>query len=520
MLGSLPPFVARAAIGLAEVWPGFGLFLNRLVINSSARAARNRPHPWSTVHPYVSWRSLTEMNWSARHLPPVPQTGLPDETRVQDLFRIKDKQRLSTKSTCLFPAFAQYLTDGFIRTRMPHSHEPPSLRRQNTSNHQIDLSPLYGRTHEQTLALRLLSNDPGSRGRLKSQRISGEEFPPFLCDKEGNILAEFACLDVPLGFDNLKDERSKLRTWILACGGDRVNSVPSVAAMNTLFLREHNRIAELTEKSNPGWDDDHVFEVSRNTVIVLFIKIVIEEYISHIAPLPLRVKAVPSVAWTAEWNRPNWITTEFSLLYRWHSLVPETMKWGNAVFPVAATFMNNEPLLSGGLGQALSDLSAQPSAALGAMNTATALLPFELAAIKQARICELARFNSYRSYIKSERYTSFDALTRNTDVSQLLSGLYKDADAVEFYPGLFCEGVQGDGPLPPTLQSMVALDAFTQALTNPLLSRHVYRPETFGSDGWGILQEGASLADIAKRNGAGGQGSFIGMTQQKWRYVW
>ena len=31
---------------------------------------------------------------------------------------------MCAKSTCLFPAFAQYLTDGFIRTRMPHDNEP------------------------------------------------------------------------------------------------------------------------------------------------------------------------------------------------------------------------------------------------------------------------------------------------------------------------------------------------------------------------------------------------------------
>ena len=59
--------------------------------------------------------------------------------------------QLCPKSTCLFPSFAQYLTDGFIRTRMPNTSagDPEHLRRQNTSNHQIDLCTLYGRTPEQ-----------------------------------------------------------------------------------------------------------------------------------------------------------------------------------------------------------------------------------------------------------------------------------------------------------------------------------------------------------------------------------
>jgi len=69
--------------------------------------------------------------------PDVAQT-LPDPKLVAAVFAASGHGRVSAKSTCLFPAFAQYLTDGFIRTN-------PTDPRRTTSNHEIDLCPLYGR---------------------------------------------------------------------------------------------------------------------------------------------------------------------------------------------------------------------------------------------------------------------------------------------------------------------------------------------------------------------------------------
>ena len=171
---------------LAERWNWLHRQLNHLIINRAVTGARTRPHPWSTAHPYISWTSLTDHAWSARHLPAHPQDGLPPAADVAKLFERGGKlQKLCPKSTCLFPAFAQYLTDGFIRTRMPNSsaNETEEVRKQNTSNHEIDLCPLYGRTKAQTDALRLKS--AAQKGRLKSQTIGGGKWAPFLYESNG-----------------------------------------------------------------------------------------------------------------------------------------------------------------------------------------------------------------------------------------------------------------------------------------------------------------------------------------------
>jgi prostaglandin-endoperoxide synthase 2 len=145
-----------------------GKIVNNVAINQTVNSARTRLHPWSTVHEYVSWVSLTDKKWNARHLPADRRERVsPASLGLTALFNTDGQpQLMSKKSTCLLPAFAQYLTDGFIRTRMPKAsaEETDQVRLQNTSNHQIDLCTLYGRTEEQTAALRVKSKIKGKKG--------------------------------------------------------------------------------------------------------------------------------------------------------------------------------------------------------------------------------------------------------------------------------------------------------------------------------------------------------------------
>lgn len=503
---------------IAEAVPPIRDRVNGWAINRVVNRARSRPHPLSTERDYVFWQGLTDRRWSARHLAPAPREDPPAPEALLELFARPDgAQRLCPKSTCLFPAFAQYLTDGFLRTETeglaaPGEDTTQRLKR-NTSNHEIDLCPLYGRTEAQTDALREKSRKPGRRGRLKAQARADGEYAPFLY-RDGAIVPEFEGLDRPLGFDDLDEAR---RAKIFAFGGDRANSAPQVALMNTLFLREHNRIAGLIEADHPDWDDDRVFETARNTLIVIFIKLVVEDYINHISPLPFHLRADPSAAWDAPWNKPNWITTEFTLLYRWHALIPDEMRWGGTTFPVGGTFMNNAPLLDGGLLQGVSDLSAQPAGELGPRNTTESLLFVELASIKQDRACELASFSDYCDYLGRKRPSRFSDISSDPAVAEMLAKHYPRARDVDFHVGLFCEDRTPNSPLPGLVLQFVALDAFSQALTNPLLSRHVYKPSTFSSVGWREIRRTDRLRDVVDRNVPGGAGdAVISMTRADW----
>jgi prostaglandin-endoperoxide synthase 2 len=500
---------------------------NGVVINQAVNVTRNRPHPWSTVSDYTSWRSLTDRTYFARHLPAATAPKTPAWNLVQALFQRPgpdEEQRLSDKSTCLFPAFAQYLTDGFIRTN-------PIDPARTTSNHEIDLCQLYGRTIEQTNALRVSNPAAGQLGQLKKQTINGEDYSPYLFpDGTPTPAAGFEALDWPLlVHDQTTPPQAMDPPWpqmpaeqissIFAVGGDRVNTTPLGVMMNTLLLREHNRIAGQLEAQNPTWDDEHVFQVARNIMIPIFIKIVVEQYINHATPLPFSLHADPTVAWTANWNRPNWIAVEFSLLYRWHSLMPDTINWPTGPIDLGSFTRDNRPLTSVGLEAAFAAAAAQPAAELGAFNTANSLLPVEQFAIEQARDNRLDTYNNYRVANGMAAATSFDQISTNPAVVALLTQLYGTPDAVEFYPGLFAEDRVADSPLPGLLLRMVAVDAFSQALTNPLMSAHVFNAATFTEWGFELINNTHKLGDILERQNPGFNRPPIEMTQAGWTYA-
>lgn len=516
--------------------------VNRFIIDRAVNVCRNRPHPWSTRHDYISWSGLTDRTYNARLLPAKPHDGPqgrgtarpPLDEIVALIVRPPGQtQRLCPKSTGLFPAFAQYLTDGFIRTQISND---PALedRRRTTSNHEIDMSPLYGRTPAQTRALRLMSETPGQRGRLKSQFLQGEEYPRFLFDGD-QVAAEWltadgqAILDPPLGLKRVTPEG---RATLFAVGGDRVNANPQTAMMNTLFLREHNRLAALLDQQHPDWDDERVFETARNIVIVMFIKIVVEEYINHINTTEFPLQADPRAAWRAKWNRPNWMTVEFSLLYRWHGLVSETLVWNGASHHAGSALLDNRLLLAGGLAEAFVNVSANQAAQLGIGNLAGFMAEAEKAAIAQGRANNVASYNDYRIAMGFDPARNFDAMVGSSDdpaersrliaLAQQLKALYGDIDNVEFQVGLFAERVEKNGPLPELLSAMVAMDAFSQALTNPLLSEHVWgnpnnRKLAFTEAGLAAIDATKTLADILDRNAGGRGGRFVGMTRPQWR---
>ena len=531
---------------------GVGSFLlgkskiNEILIGRLVGKGRTRPHPWSTRCSHICWGGLTDRTYNARLLPPKPHVGpdgigtaRPPIDQVAPLFAADPAgQRPCPKSTCLFPAFAQYLTDGFIRTMM--FNQPPfgsgvEDRARTTSNHEIDLSPLYGRNPDQTRALRERSELPGRKGRLKSQTVNGEEYSPYLYDPADptfeTVKTEFAVLDQPLG---AKD--SPARQTLFAAGGDRVNAVPQVAMINTLLLREHNQVAAMLEADNPAWDDDAVFETARNILIVMFIKFVVEEYINHINTSKFRIMADPEVAWEADWNRPNWMTVEFSLLYRWHSLVPSTIRWGGQDKPLAALLMNNTLLTAGGLAAAFADVSANNATELGLGNSDPIFVSVaskaEVRAVEQGRSNNVASYNDYRRAMGRDPAASFEEIVgktknpaekiRRAALAAKLQALYGHVDNLEYYVGIFAEPRSENGPLPSLISVMVAMDAFSQAFTNPLLSKHVWGDKvnseaTFTKAGLERIEKTARLRDLVARNTTNLGDRFVGMTRQDWR---
>jgi prostaglandin-endoperoxide synthase 2 len=378
--------------------------------------------------------------------------------------------------------------------------------------------------------LRLGSTEPGRRGRLKSQLIKGEEYPPYLFEADGKTTrAEFcdaqgnSMLDAPLGLERLPDRKPERE--IFAVGGDRANGTPLISMFNALLLREHNRLAGELEKRNPGWDDERVFQTARNILIVLYIKLVIEEYINHISSACFRLTAAPAVVWKAGWNRPNWMAIEFALLYRWHALIPDTIGWKDGPVESWKMLLDNSYVTSVGLAEGFRLACAQNATAIGFYNTAAFLEPVEKLAVQQGRDMKVARYNAYRQAMGLLPVTDFDQMTGDPKRQQDLKAVYGTPDAVEFYPALFAEDLNDNTPMPGLLGAMVALDAFSQALTNPLLSEHVFNAATFTAWGMAQIEATNSVFDLVARNVPGGpppgmSRKTVGMTRADWKRQW
>ncbi|MGI8330878.1 peroxidase family protein [Actinomadura scrupuli] len=461
---------------------------NRALINSGVRKMPARPNPLSTMSAYTSWASLIDRTYSSRHLPPVPdqESGRPGVDEVAKLFAREGRTKLCPRSTVLFPAFAQWFTDGFLRGETRDGRDP----RRTLSPHEIDLCQLYGLDDEVTACLRTFSG-----GRLKSRLINGAEFPPALCE-HGAVKPEFSALSVA-HFDQVPADR---RDDLFAAGSDRANSNLGPMMMNVLFLREHNRIAGELAEGHPRWDDERIFQTTRNILIVMLIRIVLEEYINHITPYHFRFVLDHRIAATARWNRQNWASVEFNLLYRWHGLVPSTVLVGGRPVPLAETLHNGRMLVERGLGPAMADASAQPAGRIGLFNTDPVLLPVETASLAEGRAVQLASYNDYRAYCGFPRVTDVGQISGDPQVQEGLRATYRSVADIELYTGLFAEEPREGGVLGRLLGRIVTVDALSQALTNPLLAPRIFTPETFSPIGMRILRGTRCLSDVLHRN--------------------
>jgi prostaglandin-endoperoxide synthase 2 len=201
------------------------------------------------------------------------------------------------------------------------------------------------------------------------------------------------------------------------------------------------------------------------------------------------------------WFRTNWMTVEFSLVYRWHSALPEWFTYNQKLEPMAKSLWNNEMLINQGLGALFAESSAQPATKIGLFNTPEFLIQStELASIELGRQAKLPSYNAYRQLCGFPAVTDFDQITGNTHAQGILEQIYGSVDQIEFYVGLYAEDVRENSALSPLIGRMVGADAFSQALTNPLLSANLFNAETFSKVGWAVINETRSLSDLVNRN--------------------
>jgi prostaglandin-endoperoxide synthase 2 len=218
--------------------------------------------------------------------------------------------------------------------------------------------------------------------------------------------------------------------------------------------------------------------------------------------------------------KKNWISAEFAVLYRWHSIFPNATKWGSTVVSSKDLLFHNDLLFNenacnGSLADVFVNLSNHRATALTISNTEESMIGRDKAAMQQSRACRLRSYCDYVEYSGLKRPNTFGDITKKKDIQQKLAKIYKSVDKVEFWPGLLAGDFNHGNIMSNVLTRLVAKDAFSQAYTHPLLSENVWKhgEDTFGKYGWALVQESHSIKEILARNTGDLNGRFVGMSR-------
>jgi peroxidase len=121
----------------------------------------------------------------------------------------------------------------------------------------IDLSSIYGNTKEASHSLR--SHHGGKLIYSKIRNIHGS-YLPFKTHKHKCLFIE----DGDLCFES---------------GDIRVNQNLPLTSIHTIFLREHNRIADSLHAINPSWHDERLYQETRRIMIAQFSHVMFNEWL-------------------------------------------------------------------------------------------------------------------------------------------------------------------------------------------------------------------------------------------------
>lgn len=326
----------------------------------------------------------------------------------------------------------------------------------NQATHLLDGSMIYGSTQETQEMLRAHWN-----GRLRSEIRNGKEFlstaPSSACQSGNN------------------------GTCYLA-GDVRVNSSPHLAVMHTIWLREHNRVAERLSTLNPHWNDERVFQEARKLVVAEIQHVTYTEWL----PIVLGVKYVKR-----DGLKP--LRQGYSHMYNENVNPAVTNSFDTAAMRFTKSLMEeriglyeedrnpqlsillkehyNQPLLLEGeenLDSLLRGLATQSSQKMDLhySKAVTSFLyseagPFGMDGvsldIQRGRDHGLAGYNDFREYCGLPRAGSFNELadTIPNSVIGKLRTLYKNVDDVDLLVGGMAERPVEEGLLGPVFRCIV-----------------------------------------------------------------
>nr|ALG96654.1 cyclooxygenase [Simrothiella margaritacea] len=457
-------------------------FMKRVYLSRADNV--DTPPIYTSRHEYITMEAAFNLTYYARTLPPVHENcptpmGVagkklqPDAGVVTErLFRRDIFKPSPLNSNVLLPAFAQYFTHQFFKT----DKDGPQYQ---WGGHGVDGSHIYGNDKEASDILRSFRG-----GRLKSQLLKGEEYPPYLKDAP-----------VHMTYPPNTPDRQKF-----AIGHEFYGLLPSLFLYSTVWLREHNRVAAILSREHPDWADEQIFQTTKLVIIGETIQVVVNDYVQHLSNYHIRVAFIPDVLFDTPFQYQNRIALEFNHLYHWHPMMPDDVTIGGRTYSMSEQMFHPEIVVEHGVAATTEALASQISGAMTFRNHGNATLSVAKEIILAGRQLRLQSFNQYRKRFHLAPYENFYDLTGNQEMADAMEELYGDIDAVEFYVGLVMEKAAEKAKFGLGILEMGASYSVKGLMSNPICSPEYWKASTFGGQvGFDIVKH-ASLETVFCQN--------------------
>jgi len=396
---------------------------------------------------------------TARYIP----TKVPNASDViNDLLVRKEFKVSTTNLNANFSYFITLLIHDFY-------YSDPKNPEINKTTSYLDLSPLYGYNLTRQNAMRSFVD-----GKFKMKG----DMPLTLEDMGNDFMIN------PLGLDSSK---------VFCFGDERVSSIPPLAIMLTIFMREHNRICDELKKLY-GKDDEDLFQTARLIVTAIYKNIVFKEYVVGTVGESFE-KVIPDVNELrykqSNLHYGNSITFEFLTAYRFHGLIPD---YPEGLYSAVAKYNIADYTIE----DLISKFKVTPAGDLSSHNIPVELAVGEIAFLEKTRKFGMCTINEFRQHFELPPFAKFEELNSDPDIVAILRKHYEIIDNVDLYVGLMVEGKPdfmlvgsslGQGLITDYINLMLNDRFFTLNYDN-----RVYTPYGFH------LAENTSIKDLIKRN--------------------
>jgi hypothetical protein len=318
---------------------------------------------------------------------------------------------------------------------------------------------------------------------------------------------------------------------LFVTGDVRGNENVELTALQTLFVRNHNRIANELHQEHPTWGDEQLYQEARK------INIADEEIITYTGYLPdlLGSNALPSYqGYNANVNPA--ISTEFSTVaFRFgHSLLSGGIERhgnnglditgdpaGDASLSLATDFFDPNVLNPAGVidpltGHVSTDIDAILKGDADGVSNAMDVLAIneirnllfanggladngqDLIArdVQRARDDGIGSYNDLRAAVGLSRVTSFAQITSNVQVQHELQQAYGSVDNIDPFEGGLAETHVSGSDMGP-LFTRILVNQFTRLRSG---DRFFYLNESWNLDELNILRQGSTLAKVMEAN--------------------